>query len=194
MHPFIRTYPGAMDSTTCKAILARYLQDPRKRNESSNAGGFHEGKSSLDLNISEHQDWADLDHKIRLTVGRTFRLYCAEQPSIGYAINGVPIRDNGYQLQHYRPNGIDGFDWHVDVGGRMQPNGARCASRLLAGVLYLNTVDEGGETEFSVQKLKFKPVEGTMLWFPVSFEYPHRGCVPVSGPKFIISTFMCFSE
>lgn len=183
-----------MDSTTCKEILERYLQDPRKRNESSTNGGFHEAKSSLDLNITSHPDWADLDQKVRYVVGRTFRLYCAERPEINYAIDGVQLRDNGYQIQHYRPNGIDGFKWHVDVGGRMQPDGIRCAQRILAGVLYLNTVDEGGETEFSVQKLKIKPVEGTMLWFPVSFEYVHRGCVPISGPKFIVSTFMCFAE
>lgn len=183
-----------MDSTTCKEILDRYLADPRKRNESSTAGGFHKAKSSLDLNITSHEDWADLDRKVQLMVHRTFRLYCAEVPSINYAIEGISIKDNGYQIQHYRANGFDGFDWHVDVGGRVQPDGIRCAQRLLAGVFYLNTVEEGGETEFAIQKLKIKPVEGTMLWFPVSFEYPHRGCTPVSGPKLIISTFMCFAE
>lgn len=194
MSDFIRSYPSAMDSTTCKEILERYLQDPRKRNESYTAGGFHKAKSSLDLNITSYEDWADLDLKVGRVVGRTFRLYCSERPEINYAIDGVRLRDNGYQIQHYRANGVDGFNWHVDVGGRMQPDGIRCGQRLLAGVLYLNTVETGGETEFSVQKLKIKPVEGTMLWFPVSFEYPHRGCIPVSGPKFIISTFMGFAE
>jgi len=193
MSDFIRSYPTALDSETCRAIIEKYLEDPRKRNESSEVGGFHPAKTSLDLNISAFEDWKELDEKVHWAVGATFNRYVEECPSLRYALNW-PIKDNGFQIQHYRANGRDGFDWHVDIGGRMQPDGLRCATRILAGILYLNTVDEGGETEFSVQQVKLRPEEGTMVWFPVSFEYLHRGCVPVSGPKYIISTFIGYAE
>jgi hypothetical protein len=127
-------------------------------------------------------------------VSASFTRYCVDCPSIHYAIDGVAIKDNGYQIQHYRANGKDQFDWHVDIGGRMQPDGVRCATRLLAGVLYLNTVEEGGETEFQLQEMSVKPVAGTMVWFPVSFEYLHRGRIPVSEDKHIVSTFMSYAE
>jgi hypothetical protein len=194
MSQFIRTYPGTLDPDTCKMIIQRYLADPRKRNESAEVGGFHQGKTSLDLNITSHDDWSALDTKVSEGVFSSFDRYVKDRPTILYALNGNDIKDNGYQIQHYRSNGRDGFDWHADVGGRTQPDGVKCSQRLLAGVLYLNTVEEGGETEFMDQSLKVKPTEGTMLWFPVSFEYVHRGCTPVSGDKFIISTFICYAE
>lgn len=193
MSEFIRTYPNTLDSETCRAIIEKYLADPRKRNESAEVGGFHQAKSSLDLNFSGLDGWEEFDEKTHTAINGSLNSYIEDCPSLSYALNW-PIRDNGFQIQHYRANGRDCFDWHVDIGGRMQPDGLRCATRLLAGILYLNTVDEGGETEFSIQRIKLKPEEGTMVWFPVSFEYPHRGCTPVSGPKFIISTFIGYAE
>ena len=56
--------------------------------------------------------------------------------------------------------------------------------RHLAWSVYLNDVDEGGETEFLYQQLKIKPVAGRVAIWPGSFTHLHRGNPP-STDKYI---------
>tara|TARA_B100000287_G_scaffold360481_1_gene352908 strand:- start:290 stop:928 length:639 start_codon:yes stop_codon:yes gene_type:complete len=53
-------------------------------------------------------------------------------------------------------------------------------NRTLAWMVYLNDVEEGGETEFLYQKLKVKPKKGTVLIWPGAFTHLHRGNPPMS--------------
>jgi hypothetical protein len=57
--------------------------------------------------------------------------------------------------------------------------------RILSWILYLNDVEEGGETEFLYQSLRFKPKAGTFILFPAHFTHTHRGNPPLSGVKYI---------
>ena len=69
--------------------------------------------------------------------------------------------------------------WHCETFGR----GTR--DRVLAYMLYLNDVDEGGETEFLYQHCRYKPVKGDLLIWPGHFTHVHRGNPPISGHKYI---------
>ena len=60
-------------------------------------------------------------------------------------------------------------------------------SRVLAWTLYLNDVEEGGETEFLNQSIRVKPTQGTISLFPSYFTHTHRGNPPLSGEKYIIT-------
>ena len=53
-------------------------------------------------------------------------------------------------------------------------------NRTMAWMVYLNDVEEGGETEFLYQKLKVKPKKGTVLIWPSSYTHLHRGNPPMS--------------
>ena len=53
-------------------------------------------------------------------------------------------------------------------------------NRTLAWMLYLNDVEEGGETEWLYQKRKIKPERGTVVIWPGSFTHLHRGNPPMS--------------
>ena len=64
--------------------------------------------------------------------------------------------------------------------------------RLLAFVLYLNDVAEGGETEFLYQHKRFKPEAGTLVIFPASFTHTHRGNPPISNSKYILTGWVEF--
>ena len=57
--------------------------------------------------------------------------------------------------------------------------------RTMAWMVYLNDVEEGGETEFLYQKKKFKPQKGDVLIWPGGFTHLHRGNPPISGDKYI---------
>ena len=54
------------------------------------------------------------------------------------------------------------------------------SSRTMAWMVYLNDVEEGGETEFLYQKLKVKPKKGTVLIWPGGYTHLHRGNPPMS--------------
>ena len=66
-------------------------------------------------------------------------------------------------------------------------------SRLLLVLAYLNTVDEGGETEFLYQSLRVKPKQGTIIICPASFTHTHRGNPPLSGVKYVMNGWIEFT-
>ena len=63
----------------------------------------------------------------------------------------------------------------------------KARNRILAFMVYLNDVTEGGETEFLYQKCRFKPEKNTLLVWPSQFTHVHRGNPPLSNDKYIIT-------
>jgi hypothetical protein len=57
--------------------------------------------------------------------------------------------------------------------------------RELVWTLYLNDVEEGGETEFLYQHTRIKPKKGLFTIFPSSWTHMHRGNPPLSNEKYI---------
>lgn len=62
--------------------------------------------------------------------------------------------------------------------------------RVAATMMYLNTVEEGGETEFLYQHKRFKPVAGQVLIWPAGFTHVHRGLPPLKGEKYIATSWL----
>ena len=58
--------------------------------------------------------------------------------------------------------------------------------RVITFIWYLNNVEEGGETEFW-SEYKIKPTAGKLVLFPASWTFPHRGKMPISHDKYIIT-------
>ena len=71
--------------------------------------------------------------------------------------------------------------WHCENSKMKSRN------RILAFMVYLNDVTEGGETEFLYQKCRFKPEKNTLLVWPAQFTHVHRGNPPLSNDKYIIT-------
>jgi hypothetical protein len=69
--------------------------------------------------------------------------------------------------------------WHYESMNR------ESCHRLLAWMVYLNDVEEGGETEFLYQHMRVKPKQGTLLIWPAAFTHTHRGNPPLSNEKYI---------
>lgn len=59
-------------------------------------------------------------------------------------------------------------------------------TRIITFILYLNDVNEGGETEFLCKHF-IKPKTGKIVLFPADWYYIHKGCVPISHDKYIIT-------
>ena len=180
MSAFIAQYPDTLAPAVCTQIIARFDADPRK--VPGAIVGIGTPKRSTDLGVSRLAGWEDLASPLNHAVVSSAMRYRDEHPAFRRLHRD--ILHTGYQIQLYRAGTGDAFDWHADVIN------AATANRILAMVLYLNTVDVGGETEFRAQALAIEPRAGTAIWFPPSFAYLHAGHPPVSGPKYVVTTFL----
>ncbi|MDA7834251.1 2OG-Fe(II) oxygenase [bacterium] len=59
--------------------------------------------------------------------------------------------------------------------------------RVAAFTLYLNTVPEGGETEFLYQQRRVEAVQSRLVIWPASFTHSHRGNPPLGATKYILT-------
>ena len=88
-----------------------------------------------------------------------------------------------YKLQKTLPAG--GYHvWHSEDGDK------NYAWRVGVYILYLNDVEEGGETEFLYQSMRVAPKKGRLVIFPPNFPWAHRGNPPLSGVKYIMTGWM----
>jgi hypothetical protein len=66
--------------------------------------------------------------------------------------------------------------------------------RVAAALLYLNDVEEGGETHFVNFDISVKPKAGTLVLFPGNYPYLHGAKTPISGDKFVVVTWFTPSQ
>jgi hypothetical protein len=92
------------------------------------------------------------------------------------------LNDSGFQVQKYN-RGEGYYKYHNDYC--ISDN--KLQHRMIAFIWYLNTVYEGGETEFFNGKVSIKPEKGKLLLFPAAWTYPHRGNMPISSDKYIVT-------
>ena len=75
--------------------------------------------------------------------------------------------------------------WHIE-----HMKGYHNESRAFAFSIYLNDVEEGGETEFLHFSKRVKPKTGRIVIWPAAFPYLHRGNPPLSNEKYILTSWM----
>ena len=73
--------------------------------------------------------------------------------------------------------------WHYENGG------LQVSPRKLVVQLYLNTVEEGGETEFLYINKRVKAKQGTLIIFPAAFTHTHRGNPPIGDSKYLVTSW-----
>lgn len=91
----------------------------------------------------------------------------------------LEIFSPGWKFQRSSTGG--GFHaWHTEQGSG-EPNNTRFA----VWMIYLNTVEQGGKTEFKFQDVAFKPQAGTLVIWPASYTHVHRAAPDLIGDKYI---------
>jgi hypothetical protein len=89
------------------------------------------------------------------------------------------------KIQRTKPGG--GYHlWHSEATSRAHSN------RILVFSLFLNTVTEGGETEFLYQKRRVPAEKNCLILWPSGFTHTHRGNPPLSNDKYIITGWVEF--
>ena len=97
---------------------------------------------------------------------------------------GVPFHYTCLKIQKTLPT--EGYRiWHVEHG-----KGFGNESRAFVFTIYLNDIEEGGETEFLHFSKRVKPKTGRIVIWPAGFPYIHRGNPPLAGEKYILTSWM----
>lgn len=104
--------------------------------------------------------------------------YQTVQTLAGHSIYNMKVQKTdpgeGYHVWHYEASDIQN------------------ARRIMAYVVYLNDVEEGGETEFLFQNIRVKPKAGTAVLWPAYYTHPHRGNPPIKESKYIVTGWVEF--
>jgi hypothetical protein len=75
--------------------------------------------------------------------------------------------------------------WHLEHGSSQE-----ASKRALVFTIYLNDIEDGGETEFLHHSIRVKPVKGRCVIWPAAFPYVHRGNPPLQGEKYIMTSWL----
>ena len=171
---FIETYK--VDKKVCDDLIKYYHEDTRYKQEG--CVGF-ENKSKVDTVSKESIDVTfhnDTQHK---TIAEFFKVLtpCLTQYMRRYGIN--------YALKTEYTNIISMFP---PLGGykafHHERTTPRCR-RQLVYMLYLNSITDGGGTEFPFQKIQTTAKKGNLLIWPSDFTHRHRGIVSPTDTKYI---------
>ena len=91
-----------------------------------------------------------------------------------------------YKIQKTLPT--QGYHvWHSEDGA------INMSRRVGVYILYLNDVDEGGETEFLYFSKRIPARQGRLVIFPPNFPWAHRGNPPLSGAKYLMTGWLEFN-
>jgi hypothetical protein len=169
---------GYISKKTCKAIIKYFedsplLQNPGKLLYNSQTPEVREEiKKSTDIYVDDTTDFPVLEFYAE--IGKILEDY--KEEFIYSDLGQQPWSMSCWNIQRYLP-GEGFYKFHSEHMG--------LSDRHLAFTVYLNDVEEGGETEFYYQQEKIRPEEGLVVIFPVAWTHTHRGIVAPKETKYI---------
>ena len=200
---FIKIYNSKFKLDFCNNVIKLFNNETQVVKGVSAAGLNLEIKDTTDYKIPsvlnqknnslQIKEWLEIDSHIHNILSPTINEYVVEinntlhnpnQEEMHY-LNGNEYTDTGHQIQKYIKNEGHYKKYHNDFSILSDSN----YYRVLTYIIYLNTVDEGGETVF-FGNYKIKPTAGSIVIFPAAWTHPHCGKVPVSDDKYIITGWL----
>ena len=137
------------------------------------------------LNTSKNFPWIS-SHYLKCGIEEYIKKYPFSVQVGPWAVSST------YKMQRYDP-GEAYFVTHCENSGPI-PKEPKILRRILAWMIYLNNVTDGGHTEFPSQNTKFQPRRGDLLIWPAYFTHPHHGIVSKTQTKYIITGWYEFVD
>jgi hypothetical protein len=222
MDDFIEVYPQVLSESECQAILQQFESSGQATRGRTGGGVDTKLKDSYDITITNRPDWAAVQNRFIEVVFEGLKQYIRkyrfamigplalryQDPSTGSVVLvndekfdqidddlytellTVAFRGGSINIQKYLADQGGYPHWHSE----QYPLDASCEAlhRVLLWTIYLNHVQEAGETEFLYQKRKIKPEIGSLLIAPAGFT--HRGNKAIGSDKFIATSWILFQR
>lgn len=184
MGDFIYQESNALEKSFCDHLISRFDHDGRSYEGSVGKGTVQRKiKQTIDLQISQFDDWKVEDETLfeSLKDGMVKYYDHVNEISDGFidllTFQDYEYKDSGYQIQRYEPGEF--YRWHHDY-----KTDNVSGARVFTFMWYLNTVNEGGHTEF-IDGSSIQPEAGKIVIFPGTWTYLHRACPPINQKKYI---------
>lgn len=185
---FIGIYDNVMSEKSCNNIVNYFEKNEYKRPgklykiESENHYQVDtESKDSTDLycNLldSEFED-------IVLALHSTTEKYIKDFPESDDGPAAWALEER-FNLQRYLPN-QGYFSCHCESGNM------DTSHRVMVWMIYLNDVDDGGETRFPSYDLNIKPRTGRVVIWPAFFTHMHHGITSKTETKYIATGWYAY--
>lgn len=187
----IKVYDNVLDPQLCADIIRNFENETNKYPGITAAGHQPDIKKttdfSLKLNPNTSPEWQKIDAALYTALNTSLKRYVEDIHAYNEHYAWVEtVSDTGFLFQRY-DQGSGYYQFHDDFNTLID---AECVHyRRLTYLFYLNDVDEGGETQIW-SHYKVQPRAGRLLFFPASWTYPHRGCVPLSADKYIATGWL----
>jgi len=197
---FIREYPGAVPHELCESLI-NFLEHYEtigktfkgKNGSTNDVEESIKASTDYDMQFDEDKDIIDEIKQYLNPVTMDYFNSTIVDPDGNYGmIKNIAQIENffellqGPKLMRYRQNAEGYHAYHMD----WMPGAPITMRRMLAAMIYLNDVEEGGETEFFHQEYFVKPKQGTIIVFPTYFTHQHKGHVPISNDKYVLNMFL----
>lgn len=182
---FIESYPNVLSLEDCQTACER-LDDIISRDDPGSSCILSDDSSRTDWNIftGRYGSLSSTEDKILQGLAECWRKYASVYNVTSRS--AFELISPGWKFQRSEDGG--GFhQWHYEQG-----SGEESSRRFAVWMLYLNTVEEGGKTEFKFQDLQIKPEAGTLLIWPATYTHVHRANPDLVGKKYIATGWFNF--
>ncbi|WOH35982.1 2OG-Fe(II) oxygenase [Thalassotalea fonticola] len=223
MTDFIEVYDNILSKEFCEKFITQFDTSPHKNQGRTGSGVDLSKKLSEDIYLNEHQEFHPALQTILQATTQCvtdyvskyfFSLISGISLTLNHPVTGVPTlltvdnfdeigRPQAMNLMRYlfrlapvnaqryqQGKGNYGY-WHSEI--YPQPNGNEPLHRVLLFLIYLNDVEDGGETDFYYQNKSIKPKAGSIVIAPCGFTHTHRGNIPKSSDKYILTSWVLYN-
>ena len=188
MDNFIKVYDDVIDKPSCESLIEKF-EDSHEYFKIVHEEDGNERISFEQIVLVDHEEWESVQQGM-LELFQDYIMHYKIDCKIGQKVWPEEYGYEAIRMKRYLANDYDRFDPHVDVLNH------QTSRRFLAFFIYLNDVDEGGETEFiSLNKkgtfipYRIEAKRGRLLMFPPMWPWPHAGLKPVSGNKYLLHSY-----
>ena len=189
MKNFIEGYVNALTSEECATIISYMNEEGRLtpgRVKEPNTGKdivFKEYKDSLDVKMN-FREKGEINEILLNSLTKCISLYTRKHPQM----NNIDYWevDSFYNLQKYNPG-------QCFASSHCENASIVTSYRVLAWMYYLNTVKDGGGTQFDNYEIAVEAVEGRCLIWPAYWTHFHHGIVSKTETKYIATGWFLYS-
>lgn len=188
---FIGIYDNAISSYDCKEIIKWVETEPLGRGAVMN----EDGSGAIDTRVKS--DWEVDPYKTLLNnqifvdkiIVDALNKYTPFYRELYPSVDNLDSWNicNIYNIQKYDPG--DGYH-----ALHCESSGEATAHRMLAWMIYLNTITDEGGTYFSCYDKTLEAKEGRLVIWPAHFTHQHKGVVSKTQTKYIATGWYSYTS
>ena len=184
---FIHCNESALNKKQCQKIINFFEINKQYHDQGTSSGGCDEQvKKCTEMFMAREELEKPFFKDLKSAIKKTQIQYLELYPFLN-KIQRWNLAET-FKIQKYLQSEAF-FKLHCENDGHHNQYDEK---RLIAWMVYLNDVADGGETEFPTQKVKFKPKGGNIMFWPAYWTHPHKGIPSLTQIKYIITGWFSY--